>query len=123
MRNKIHSCMAHRWNKTKKKTVLRIRRGRDQGRSSRSCSRERDREINGLIDVQGTKIPSAALQTIESAAESEIGPKRPFTLGDCRKSLDFVVEIIYAKGILRLYTFSIVENPNCTRQAFTSAGA
>jgi hypothetical protein len=53
---------------------LRIRLGRDQGRSSRSCSRERDREINGLIDVVGTRIPSAALQTIESAAGSEIGP-------------------------------------------------
>ena len=32
-RNKDHACMAHRWNKTKKKTVLRIRLGRDQGRS------------------------------------------------------------------------------------------
>ena len=32
-RNKVHACMAHRWNKTKKKTVLRIRLGRDQGRS------------------------------------------------------------------------------------------
>ncbi len=32
-RNKVHACMAHRWNKTKKKTVLRIRLGRDQRRS------------------------------------------------------------------------------------------
>src|SRR5262249_50420169 len=75
MRNKIHACMAHRWNKTKKKTVLRIRLGRDPGRSSRPCSREQDRELNGLIVVLGTRIPSAALQTIESAAESEIGPR------------------------------------------------
>jgi hypothetical protein len=40
----------------------------------RSCSGEQDREINGLIDVLATRTPSAALQTIESAAESEIGP-------------------------------------------------
>ena len=39
----------------------------------RSCSREPDREINGLIDVLATRTPSAALQTIESAAGSEIG--------------------------------------------------
>ena len=32
-RNQVHACMAHRWNKTKKKTLLRIRLGRDQGRS------------------------------------------------------------------------------------------
>jgi len=32
-RNKIHACMALRWNETKEKTVLRIRLGRDQGRS------------------------------------------------------------------------------------------
>ena len=32
-RNKVHACMAHRWNKTKKQTVLRIRLGRDQGMS------------------------------------------------------------------------------------------
>ena len=32
-RNKVHACMAHRWNKTEKKTVLRIRPGRDQVRS------------------------------------------------------------------------------------------
>jgi hypothetical protein len=31
-RNKIDAGMAHRWNKTKKKTVLRIRLGRDQRR-------------------------------------------------------------------------------------------
>ena len=31
-RNKIHACMALRWNETKKNTVLRIRMGRDQGR-------------------------------------------------------------------------------------------
>src|SRR5262249_35646299 len=74
MRYKINACMAHRWNKTKKKTVLRIRLGGDPGRSSRPCSREQDREIDGLIVVLGTRIPSAALQTIECAAESEIGP-------------------------------------------------
>jgi len=32
-RNKIHACMARRWNETKKKTVLRISLGRDRGRS------------------------------------------------------------------------------------------
>jgi hypothetical protein len=42
--------------------------------SKRSCSREQAREINGLVDVLGTRTPSAALQTIESAAGSEIGP-------------------------------------------------
>jgi len=31
-RNKIHACMALRWNETKKDTVLRIRMGSDQGR-------------------------------------------------------------------------------------------
>jgi hypothetical protein len=31
-RNKIRACMAHRWNDTKKETVLRIRLGGDQGR-------------------------------------------------------------------------------------------
>lgn len=30
--------------------------------------------MNGLIDVQATRTLSAALQTIENAAESEIGP-------------------------------------------------
>jgi hypothetical protein len=93
-RNKVHACMVRRWNKTKKKTVLRIRLGRDQG--TRCClvalskrwklalisiglisppRWEQDSEINGLIDVLATRIPSAALQTIESAAGSEIGPK------------------------------------------------
>ncbi len=38
---------------------------------------EQDREINSLIDVLGTRTPSAALQTIESAAGSEIGPNSP----------------------------------------------
>jgi hypothetical protein len=32
-RNKINACMAHQWNETKKKTVLRIRMGRDQERN------------------------------------------------------------------------------------------
>jgi hypothetical protein len=40
----------------------------------RSCSREQDREIDGLIDVLAKRAPSAALQTIGSAAGSEIGP-------------------------------------------------
>jgi hypothetical protein len=54
--------MAYRWNKTKKKAVLRIGMGKDQGRSrclaahsKRSCSREQDREIDGLIDVLGKR--------------------------------------------------------------------
>ena len=42
--------------------------------ASLSSSREQDREINGLIDAPGTRTPSAAHQTIESAAGSEIGP-------------------------------------------------
>jgi hypothetical protein len=82
MRNKIHACMAHQWDKTKKKTILRIRSGSDPGRSrylvtlsKRSCSREQDRETNGLIAALGTRSHSAAAQTIESAADLEIGPK------------------------------------------------
>ncbi len=43
--------------------------------ASLSSSREQDRETNGLISAPGTRTPSAARQTIESAAESEIGPK------------------------------------------------
>jgi hypothetical protein len=39
-----------------------------------SSSREQDRETNGLISAPGTRTPSAARQTIESAADSEIGP-------------------------------------------------
>jgi hypothetical protein len=80
-RNKNHACMAQKWNKTKKKTVLCIRLGSHQGRSrclvalsKRSCSWEQDRETNGLIAALGTRSSSAAVQTIESAAESEIGP-------------------------------------------------
>ena len=42
--------------------------------ASLSSSREPDRETNDLIDALGTRTQSAALQTIESAAESEIGP-------------------------------------------------
>jgi hypothetical protein len=34
----------------------------------------RSREINDLIDVLATRTPSAALETIETAAGSEIGP-------------------------------------------------
>jgi hypothetical protein len=34
-----------------------------------AASRGQNREINGLIDVLGTRTPSAALQTIESAAD------------------------------------------------------
>ena len=42
--------------------------------ASLSSSREQDREINSLIDAPGTRTQSADLQTIESAAGSEIGP-------------------------------------------------
>ncbi len=42
--------------------------------ASLSSSREQDRETNGLISAPGTRTPSAARQTIESAAESQIGP-------------------------------------------------
>ena len=42
--------------------------------TTRSCLREQDREINGLIDVLGTRTPSTALQTIENAAGFKIGP-------------------------------------------------
>jgi hypothetical protein len=75
--------MAHKWNKRKKKTVLRISLGSDQGRSrclvafsKRSSAREPDEETNGLIAALGARGHSAAVQMIESAAESEIGPKR-----------------------------------------------
>ena len=44
--------------------------------TSLSSSREQDRETNGLINAPGTRNPSAAHQTIESAAGSEIGPTR-----------------------------------------------
>jgi len=43
--------------------------------ASLSSSREQGREIKGLIDVLGTRTPSAALQTIANAAGSEIGPR------------------------------------------------
>ena len=63
-------------NKTERQTVSSARR--EQGPrallTKRSPSREQDREINGLIDGLATRTPSAAHQTIESAAESEIGP-------------------------------------------------
>ena len=66
------------------KTVLCIRLGSDQGRSrclvafsKRSCSWEQDRETNVLIAAPGTRSHSAAVQMIESAAESEIGPISP----------------------------------------------
>ncbi len=42
--------------------------------ASQSSSREQDTETNGLISAPGTRTPSAAHHTIESAAESEIGP-------------------------------------------------
>ena len=64
------------------KTVERKRSGRRAGNKTgsealpveRSCSREPDRERNGLIDALGTRTRSAALQTIKNAAEPEIGP-------------------------------------------------
>jgi hypothetical protein len=99
--------MAHRWNKTKKKSVLRIRLGRYQGRSrcltahsnrwktgsdfairlissprwEQDTERKRrpsnDRVAGNktekktvLSTPRGTRLRSAALQTIESAAES-----------------------------------------------------
>ena len=105
--------MARRLNKTEKETVLRIRLGRDQGRSrcltahsnrwktgsdfaiglissprwEKDTERKRrpsnDRVAGNktekktvLSTPRGTRLRSAALQTIESAAESEIGPKR-----------------------------------------------
>jgi hypothetical protein len=40
----------------------------------RSSTREQDRETNSPVDVLGTRTPSAALPTIESAGGSEIGP-------------------------------------------------
>ena len=42
----------------------------------RSPSREQDRKINGFIEALGTRHRSAARRVIQSAAESEIGPKR-----------------------------------------------
>src|SRR5262245_2559352 len=103
--------MARRWNRTEKKMVLRIRLGRDQGRSrcltahsnrwkpgsdfaiglissprweqdpERKRRPSNDRVAGNktekktvLSTPRGTRLRSAALQTIESAAESEIGP-------------------------------------------------
>jgi hypothetical protein len=100
----IHRESAFRWNETKNKTVLRTSSENRHGERRRwwlstnahnrlrcpvrqhlgtrprrllasiSSSREQDRETNGLISAPGTRTPSAAHQTIESAAESEIGP-------------------------------------------------
>jgi hypothetical protein len=53
----------------------------------RSSSREQDGETNGLITALGTRSHGAAVQTIESAAESEIGPSnshRRSTVGRLR---------------------------------------
>src|SRR5947209_13396651 len=65
------------------KTVERRRSRRRAGNKTcseglpveRSSTREQDRERNGLIDALGTRHRSAALQTIGSAAGSEIGPR------------------------------------------------
>ena len=40
----------------------------------RSSTREQGRDTNGPVNVLGTRAPGAALQTIENAAESKIGP-------------------------------------------------
>ena len=52
---------------------LATRHGMEAPPFKRLCSREQDREINGVIDVLATRNPSDALQTIENAAGSEIG--------------------------------------------------
>jgi hypothetical protein len=63
-------------NKTERQTVSSARR--EQGPralfTKRSPSREQSRETNGPIDGLGTRTPSAANQTIESASETEIRP-------------------------------------------------
>jgi hypothetical protein len=46
----------------------------------RSCSREHESEIDGLIDVPATRTVSAALQTIESATRSD-----PRSVPECSK--------------------------------------
>jgi len=63
-------------NKTERQTVSSTRREQETQAllTKRSSCREQDRETNGLFDAPGTRNPSAAHQTIESAAESEIGP-------------------------------------------------
>ena len=40
----------------------------------RPSTREQGRDTNGPVNVMGTRAPGAALQTIENAAESKIGP-------------------------------------------------
>src|SRR5436305_325875 len=49
-------------------------RNEEQGPCLHGSSMEADREENGLVDALGTRLWRAALRTIESAAESEIGP-------------------------------------------------
>jgi len=73
-------------NKTERQTVplTRWEQGPRALPFKRSTTREQDRETNGPVDVLGTRAPSAALQTIEHAAGSEIGPK-PVDVDDLGK--------------------------------------
>ena len=55
--------------------------------ASLSSSRKPDRDTNGLISAPGTRTPSATHETIESAAESEIGPNSLAVGRKTRRSL------------------------------------
>ena len=85
--------MAHWWNKTKKKTVLRIRLGRDQGKSRclvalpkdgklalistgliSSPGWEQDCEINGLIDVLATRTPRLPSKRLKALPDQRSVP-------------------------------------------------
>jgi hypothetical protein len=70
-------------NKTERQTVSSTRREQETQPllTKRSSCREQDRETNGLFDAPGTRNPTAAHQTIESAAESEIGPRKAQMMG------------------------------------------
>ena len=68
------STNAHNWLRFPARQHLGTRPSTRGLLASLSSSQEQDRETNGLINGLGTRTPSAAHQTIESAAESEIGP-------------------------------------------------
>jgi hypothetical protein len=68
--------------RTKRRETVSSQRWEQEPRAlpfKRSPSREPDRERNGFTDALGTRAWSAAVQTIEIAAESEIGPDHGMT--------------------------------------------
>ena len=70
------STNAHNWLRFPARQHFETRPRTRRSLASQWSSREQDIETNGLISAPGTRTPSAAHHTIESAAESEIGPMR-----------------------------------------------